>query len=90
MKKKKKKKNQCKSNRLNIFGDRSNLHRSFDADDVFIMMSDIGSNCHYFAYEPALKYSFEMNLLREMKSYGFVVRYEHCDRKEKQFCMRHY
>ena len=54
-----KKKNECKSNGLNIFGDRSNLHRSFDAGDVFIMMSDIGSNCHYFAYEPALKYSFE-------------------------------
>ena len=45
------------------------------ADDVFIMMSDIGSNCHYFfAYEPALKYSFEMNLLREMKSCDDIVR----------------
>ena len=30
-------------------------HRSFDADDVLIMLSNIGSNCHYFAYEPALK-----------------------------------
>ena len=54
------------------------------------MMSDFGSNYHYFVYEPALKYSFEMNLLREMKSYGVIVRYEHCDRKEKQFCMTHY
>ena len=84
------KKNEKKSNGLNIFGDRSNLHHSFDTDDVFIMMSDIGSNCHYFAYEPALKYSLEMNLLREMKSCGIIVRYEHCDQKEKQFCMRHY
>ena len=80
------KKNEWKSNGLNIFGDRSNVHRSFDADDLFIMMSHMG----YFAYEPALKYSFEMNFLREMKSYGVIVRYEHCDRKEKQFCMRHY
>ena len=53
------------------------------------MMSDFGSNYHYFAYEPALKYSFEMDLLREMKSYGVIVRYEHCDRKGKQYCMRH-
>ena len=54
------------------------------------MMSDVGSNCHYFAYELALKYSFEVNLLREMKSCGVIVRYENCDRKEKQFCIRHY
>ena len=53
------------------------------------MMSDIGSNCHYFAYELALKYSFEVNLLREMKSCPVIVRYEHCDRKEKQLYMRH-
>lgn len=74
---------------MNIFGDRSNLHRSFDADDIFIMMSDIGSICHYFVYEPALKYSLEVKLLREMKRCGDIVRYEHSDRKEKQFCMRH-
>ena len=36
-----KKKLEWKSSGLNIFGDRSNLHRSFDADDIFIMMSDI-------------------------------------------------
>ena len=54
------------------------------------MISDIDSNCHYLAYEPALKYSFEMNVLREMKSCGVIVRYEHCDRKEKQFSIRHY
>ena len=84
------KKNEWKSNGLNIFGDRSNLYRNFDADDVFIMMSDIGPNCHYFAYDPALKYSFETNLLREVKSCGVIARYEHCDRKEKQFCMRLY
>ena len=83
-------KNEWKSNGLNIFGDRSNLRRSFDVDDVFIRMSDIGSNCHYFAYEPTLKYSFERNLLCKMKSCGVIVRYQHCDRKEKQFCMRHY
>jgi len=68
----------------NIFGDRSNLYRSFDADDVFIMMSDMGSNYHYFAYEPALKYSFDINFLDEMKSCGDIVRYEYCDRKKKQ------
>jgi len=54
------------------------------------MMSDIGSICHYFVYEPALKYSLEVKLLREMKSCGDIVRYEHSYRKEKQFCMRHY
>ena len=47
------------------------------------MMSDIGLNYHYFAYEKALKYSFEVNLLGEMKSCGDIVRYEHCDRKKK-------
>jgi len=57
----------------------------FNADDVLM-----GSNCHYFAYEPAWKYSFEMNSLREMESRGDIVRYEHCDRKVKQFCMKHY
>ena len=66
-----------------FFGDRSNLC-SFDGDDVFIMMSDIGSNRYYFAYEPALKYSFEMNLLREMKSCGEILRCEHCDLQQKQ------
>ena len=43
----------------------------------------MGSNYHYFAYEPALKYSFEINLLDEMKSCGDIVRYEYCDRKKK-------
>ena len=86
----KKKLFEWKSNSLNIFGDRSNLHRSFDADDVFIVMSNIGSICHYFVYETAFKYSFEMKLHREMKSCGDIVRYEHSDRIEKQFCIRHY
>ena len=71
----KKKKNEWKSNGLNIFSDKSNLHCSFDTDDDFIIMSDIGSNCQYFAYEPALKYSFEMNLLQEMKSCSVIVRW---------------
>jgi len=57
----------------------------FNADGVLM-----GSNCHYFAYEPALKYSFEINSPHEMESRGDIVRYEHCDRKEKQFCMKHY
>jgi len=56
-------------------------HRSFDADDVLITLSNIGSNCHYFAYEPALKYSFEMNLLGEMKSCSDIVRYKRSKRK---------
>ena len=46
-----KEKLQRKSNGLSIFGDRSNLHPSFLADDVFIMKSDSGSNYnYYFAY----------------------------------------
>ena len=32
-----------------MFGQRSNLRRSFGADDVFIMMSNIDANHHYFA-----------------------------------------
>mgnify|MGYP000533149169 CR=1 FL=1 len=32
--------------------EKTSLHCSFDADDVFIMMSDIGSHCDYFAYSP--------------------------------------
>ena len=47
------------------------------------MMSDMGSNYHYFAYEPALKYSFDINFLDEMKSCGDIVRYEYCDREKK-------
>lgn len=57
-----------------------NPHRNFDVGDVFIMMSDIGSHCDYFAY---LKFSFEINLLREMKSCGDIVSYEPCDRMHK-------
>ena len=67
-----------------------NLHRNFDADDVFIMMSDISSLCHYFAYESAFKFSFEINLLREMKRCGDIVRYEPCNRIVKRFCVRHF
>ena len=54
------------------------------------MIRDISSSNHYFAYEPALKYSFELDLPSEMKSCGEIMRYEHCDIKEMQFCIRHY
>ena len=43
----------------------------------------MGSNYHYFACEPALKYSFEINLLDEMKSCGDIVRDEYCDPKKE-------
>ena len=55
--------------------------RSYVADDVFIMMSDIGSNCHSLTHESDLKYCFEMNLVREKKNCCDIVRYEHRDRK---------
>ena len=61
------KKVEWKRSDLKIFGDKSNLHRSFDALDVIFMMIDIGSNCHYFAHESSLKYSFEMNLVAKGK-----------------------
>ena len=84
----KKKKLEWKSSGLNIFGDRSNLHRSFDADDIFIMMSDIyWFNLSLFCVWASFKILLWNEIaLRNEK----LWRYEHSDRKEKQFCMRHY
>ena len=57
---------------------------------TFFIMIMVQTVIILFAYEPALKYSFEISLLRKMKSCGDIVRYEHCDRKEKQFRLRYY
>ena len=40
-----------------------------------MVISGIGSNCHYFAYESALEDSFELNVFRKMKNGGNILRY---------------
>lgn len=76
------KKYEWKRSDRNIFGDKSDIYPSLVAENIFRMViSGIGSNCHYFAYESALEDSFGLNVLRKMKNGCNILRYKHCDRK---------